>query len=61
MAKIAIIGAGSIIFATTLLNDMLATKCLEGSTYALMDPSSSKLEKVENWAKKCDSETKYSF
>ena len=51
MAKIAIIGAGSIIFATTLLNDMLATKCLDGSTYALMDPSASKLEKVEKWVK----------
>ena len=28
MAKIALIGAGSIIFSTTLLNDMLATPAL---------------------------------
>lgn len=52
MAKIAIIGAGSITFGTTLLNDMLATRTLEGSTYALMGPTLSKLERVENYTKK---------
>jgi len=52
MAKIAIIGAGSITFGTTLLNDMLATRALEGSTYALMGPTLSKLERVENYTKK---------
>ena len=52
MAKIAILGAGSITFGTTLLNDMLATKALEGSTYALMGPTLSKLERVENYTKK---------
>ena len=39
MPKIAIIGAGSIIFSTTLLNDLLQTPGLEGSTYALMGPT----------------------
>ena len=52
MAKIAILGAGSITFGTTLLNDLLATKALEGSTYALMGPTLSKLERVENFTKK---------
>ncbi len=52
MAKIAIIGAGSITFGTTLLNDMLATKALEGSTYALMGPTLSKLQRVENYINK---------
>jgi alpha-galactosidase len=51
MPKIAIIGAGSIIFATTLINDMLGTECLQDSTFALMGPTQWKLEKVENWAK----------
>ena len=47
MPKIAIIGAGSIIFSTTLLNDMFATPALKGSTYALMGPTLWKLEKME--------------
>ncbi|MEI6387602.1 MAG: alpha-glucosidase/alpha-galactosidase, partial [Spirochaetota bacterium] len=51
MPKIALIGAGSIIFATTLLNDMLGTECLKDSTYSLMGPTMWKLEKIENWAK----------
>jgi alpha-galactosidase/6-phospho-beta-glucosidase family protein len=51
MAKVAIIGAGSIIFSTTLLNDMLATECLQDATFALMDPEKWKLEKIEAWAK----------
>jgi len=52
MPKIAIIGAGSIIFSTILLNDMFGTECLQDSTYALMGPTKWKLEKVENWANK---------
>ena len=51
MPKIAIIGAGSIIFSTTLINDMLGTECLHDSTFALMGPTKWKLEKVEDWAK----------
>ena len=52
MAKIAIIGAGSIIFSTTLLNDMLQTPGLEGSTYALMGPTLPKLQQVEEHTNK---------
>ncbi|MCL2127467.1 MAG: alpha-galactosidase [Treponema sp.] len=50
MAKVAIIGAGSIIFCKTLLNDMFATPALKGSTYALMGPTMWKLEKMKTYA-----------
>lgn len=50
MAKIAIIGAGSIIFCKTLLNDMFSTPALKGSTYALMGPTLWKLEKMKTFA-----------
>ena len=43
MPRIALIGAGSIVFATTLLNDMLATPSLSGSEFALMDLNRDKL------------------
>jgi alpha-galactosidase len=52
MAKIAILGAGSITFGPTLLNDMLATEALAGSTYALMGPTLSKVQRVENYIQK---------
>jgi alpha-galactosidase len=52
MPKIVIIGAGSIIFSTILLNDMFGTECLQDSTFALMGPTKWKLDKVENWANK---------
>lgn len=52
MPKIAIIGAGSIVFCQTLLNDMLATPALNGAVYALMGPTLSKLQVTENRAKK---------
>jgi alpha-galactosidase len=50
MAKVAIIGAGSIIFCKTLLNDMFGTPALAGSTYALMGPTMWKLEKMKTYA-----------
>jgi len=52
MSKIAIIGAGSMVFSTTLLNDILQTPGLEGATVALMGPTMPKLEKVENYTNK---------
>ena len=36
MAKIAIIGAGSVIFCKTLMMDIMATKALQDSTIVLM-------------------------
>ncbi len=50
MSKIALIGAGSLIFCKTLLNDMFATPALSGSTYALMGPTLWKLEKMKTYA-----------
>ena len=50
MANIAIIGAGSIIFCKTLLNDLFSTPALSGSTYRLMGPTMWKLEKMKVYA-----------
>jgi alpha-galactosidase len=50
--KIALIGAGSIVFSTTLMNDMLATEALNESTFMLMDPTIEKALRVENYYKK---------
>ena len=52
MPKIAIIGAGSIVFCKTLLNDIFATPALNGFDIALMGPTLSKLEKMEGYANK---------
>ena len=52
MSKIAIIGAGSMVFSTTLLNDILQTPGLEDATVALMSPTMSKLKKVEDYTNK---------
>jgi len=48
--KIAIIGAGSIVFCKTLLNDMFATPALKGAHYSLMGPTMWKLEKMKTYA-----------
>lgn len=50
--KIAMIGAGSIVFCKTLLNDMLGTPALAGATYALMSPTESKLKRMEAFARR---------
>ena len=52
MAKIAIIGAGSMVFSTTLTNDILQTPGLEGCTVALMDPALAKVKAVEDYVNK---------
>lgn len=52
MKKIALIGAGSIVFSTTLLNDMLATPGLNDSEFALMGPHLPKVKRVENYIKR---------
>ena len=48
--KVAMIGAGSIVFTKTLLNDMLSTPALAGATYALMSPTETKLRRMESFA-----------
>ncbi len=50
--KIAMIGAGSIVFCKTLLNDMLSTPALQGATFALMSPTEPKLRRMEAFAKR---------
>jgi len=50
--KIAMIGAGSIVFARTLLNDLLATPALAGAEYALMSRTEPKLRRMEAFAQR---------
>ncbi|MEK3917726.1 alpha-galactosidase [Paenibacillus sp. FSL H7-0331] len=50
MRKIAIIGAGSIVFCKTLILDMMATEALEETTFYLMAPSTGKTSQVEAFA-----------
>jgi alpha-galactosidase len=52
MAKVAIIGAGSQVFSTTLTNDIMQTPGLEGSTIALMDPDLPRVKSVEDYTTK---------
>jgi alpha-galactosidase len=52
MAKVAIIGAGSIIFCKTLMQDILATEGLEDTEFALMAPSTRRTPQVEAFAKR---------
>ena len=52
MAKVAIIGAGSIVFCKTLIQDILATPGLEGTEFALMAPSTGRTSQVEEFVKR---------
>jgi alpha-galactosidase len=45
--KIAMIGAGSIVFCKTLMSDILATPALADSEFALMSPTEPKLRRME--------------
>ena len=50
MSKVAIIGAGSLVFTKQFLNDLFATPCMAGSSYYLMGPTMWKLEKMKQYA-----------
>lgn len=52
MRKIAIIGAGSIVFCKTLMLDIMATKDLEDTEFALMAPTTTKTSQVKAFADK---------
>jgi alpha-galactosidase len=52
MAKVAIIGAGSVVFCQTLMEDILATPGLESTEFALMAPSTRRTSQVEAFAKR---------
>ena len=54
--KIAMIGAGSMVFTKTLMNDMLGTPALAGATYALMSPTETKLRRMEAFVQRMISE-----
>ncbi len=49
MAKVAIIGAGSLVFCKTLMNDFLGTPALAGSEYSLMALTHTRLDKVHSF------------
>jgi alpha-galactosidase len=52
MAKIAIIGAGSLVFGKTLMADFLSTPALAGSEYRLMALSHTRLDKMQAFVKR---------
>jgi len=52
MSKVAIIGAGSIVFCKTLILDILATERLEDTEFALMAPSTRRTPQVEAFVSK---------
>jgi len=49
--KIAMIGAGSLVFCKTLCADILATPALQGAEIRLMGPTQAKLNKMEGFLK----------
>ncbi len=52
MAKIAMIGAGSLVFCKTLVMDILATEALQDSEICLMNRTQPKLDRMEAFVKK---------
>ena len=52
MAKIAMIGAGSMVFCKTLSMDILSTPALEGSEICLMSRTKPKLDRMESFLKR---------
>lgn len=52
MPKIAMIGAGSIVFTKTLMMDIMATPALQDSEFCLMSRTKGKLDRIENFAKR---------
>ena len=50
--KIAMIGAGSVVFCKTLISDILATPALQNSEFALMSPTETKLRRMESFVRR---------
>jgi alpha-galactosidase len=50
--KIAMIGAGSVVFCKTLMSDIMATPALADSEFALMSPTQTKLGRMEAFGKR---------
>jgi alpha-galactosidase len=51
-SKIAMIGAGSVVFTKTLMSDIMATPALADSVFALMDVAPHKLRRMEAFGKR---------
>ncbi|HPO07092.1 MAG TPA: alpha-galactosidase [bacterium] len=56
MPRIAMIGAGSIVFCKTLMMDIMSTRATADSTFVLMSPTAEKLKRLEDYAKRIVSE-----
>jgi alpha-galactosidase len=52
MTKIAMIGAGSLVFCKTLVMDILATEAMQGCEICLMNRTRPKLDSMEAFVKK---------
>jgi alpha-galactosidase len=52
MKKVVVIGGGSIIFSTTVMNDMLATPALSDSSFVLVNPNLPRAQRVESYVKR---------
>jgi alpha-galactosidase len=52
MPKIAMIGAGSLVFCKTLSMDILATEALQEAEICLMNPTKPKLDRIEGFLKR---------
>ncbi|MCX7040483.1 MAG: alpha-glucosidase/alpha-galactosidase, partial [Spirochaetes bacterium] len=50
--KIAMIGAGSVVFCKTLMADIMATPALDGSEFALMSRTEPKLRAMEKFGRR---------
>ncbi|MCX6630988.1 MAG: hypothetical protein NTW28_25530, partial [Candidatus Solibacter sp.] len=50
--KIAMIGAGSIVFCKTLMSDIMSTPALADSEFALMSRSEEKLRRMEAFGRR---------
>jgi alpha-galactosidase len=57
LAKISLIGAGSVVFARRLLQDIMCVPELSDSTVSLMDTDSDRLELIGRFAKKLAGDT----
>lgn len=58
--KIAMIGAGSVVFCKTLMSDIMATDALADSEFALMSLTESKLRRMESFANRMIKDNKLS-
>ena len=56
--KVALIGAGSLVFARTLINDMLSTPALRDGEFVLMSPTQTKINSLRDYFRKIIADNK---